>query len=384
MNRLNLTLAASLLTLSTSIPTLHAQEVPAPNVTATMAPPMLPMLTSYSYWPVQFVQWVGTELPYSMIELDTDGSSKHPLLYVTLTERATGKRVHYTDNDGLLATARARGEEAHKTALAYEPADTEAVGSVSSVRFTAADGRPVQWRFVQGSEISEQGSGLTPLPEAKLPLFLYREGGAVAGEGTALQVGETVSTAAVWAEISHPPYFIAYRGAETQSAHTLAFLPGQETWTVVSSPATLTSGATWELEEAHGNHRSLRIDKTEGAHLTVTATDRFAPGTHCTLEVTRIGDHWRFEQARFAPVREGEKHFLAVQFVTSLATSADGAALTLVAGRKTIAQGKLTSRDAGPEGTQTLSFANPVWLNGKALTVQESLTANTVAITSKP
>ncbi len=151
-------LALTLVTLTASLfatPAIPAQNTASPQAkTIAILPPMLPLLTSYTYWPVQFVQFVGAELPYSMIELDTDGDAKHPLLYVTLTERVTGKRIHYTDNDGLLATAKALDEEAHKTALAYEPADTEAVGSISTVRFTMADGRPLQWRFVQGSEIS--------------------------------------------------------------------------------------------------------------------------------------------------------------------------------------------------------------------------------------
>ena len=206
----------------------------AQNLTATaaassapIAPPVLPMLTSYTYWPVQFVQWVGAELPYTMIELDTDGEAKHPLLYVTLTERATGKRVHYADNDALLAGAKAIGEEAHKTALAFEPADTEATGSISTLRFTTADGKPLQWRFVQGSDISEQGSGLSPLPDAKLPIFAYREQAAVAGEGTALQIGDVVSTASVWTEISRRPTSSPIAGP-SQSMHTRwSFCPGK-------------------------------------------------------------------------------------------------------------------------------------------------------------
>ncbi len=349
-----------------------------------IAAPMLPLLTNYSYWPVQFVQWVGAELPYSMIELDTDGNAKHPMLYVTLTDRATGKRIHYSDNDGLLAAAKALGEEAHKTALAYEPADTETVGSISTLRFTMADEKPLQWRFVQGSEISEQGSGLSPLPTSKIPIFAYREQAAVAGEGTALQIGATVSTASVWTEISQPPYFVAYRGAESDSAHTLVFLPGQESWTTTASPATLAVGSTWELDEAHGNHRSIRIDKVDGPHLTVTATDRFTPSVHCILEVTRAGDGWSVERARFAPVRDGEKHFLALQFANPLLAAADSTSLTLLAGKKSIAQGKLAGSGEGASRSTTLSFTNPGWLDGKTLTESATIGATTVALVAHP
>ena len=364
MKRLALTLAfLSGLSTAVGIPLLAQTAAATP-----LAPPMLPLLTSYHYWPVQFVQWVGTELPYSMIELDVDPkAAKQPLLYLTLTDRTTGKRIHYAEDDALLATATALGEEAHKATFAYEPADTENTGSVTALRFTMADGKGLQWRFVQGSDISEQGSGLSPLPAVKVPIFAYREQAAVAGEGTALQIGDTVSTASVWTEISHPPYFVAFHGAESQGTHTLAFLPGKESWTVASAPASLTAGATWELDEAHGNHRTLRIDKTDGTHLTATATDRLQPGVHCTLEATRTGGSWSIERVRFAPVRDGEKHALTVQFATPLSMTADSTNLALLAGKKTLASGMVAGSGTGADRMLTVSFSNPAWLAGKTV-----------------
>jgi hypothetical protein len=38
----------------------------------------------------------------------------------------------------------------HKAAIGFDPADTEAPGSITTIRFTMADGNPLQWRFVQG------------------------------------------------------------------------------------------------------------------------------------------------------------------------------------------------------------------------------------------
>ena len=377
MNRI----ASTLATVFLATGALHAQTAPAPAI----APPLLPLVTTYRYWPIQFVQFVGPELPYSMVELDVDpGAGKQPLLYATLVDRATGKRIHYTSDDGLIAAATGAGEEAHKAAIAYEAADTENVGSISTVRFTMADGKPLEWRFVQGSDISEQGSGLNPFPDSKIPIFAYREQGAVAGEGTALKIGDTVSTAAVWTEISHPPYFVAYRGAETESAHTLVFLPGQQTWTITSAPATLTAGATWELDEEHGNHRSIHIDKADGAHLTVTSTDRFQPGVHCTLDVTRTGDTWSIDHARFSPVRDGEKHAFTLQLATPLSAATDHTELILIAGKKkTIANGALAA-SAAPNHAFTLTFSNPAWLNGKSMTEESTVTSGKVSLSAHP
>jgi hypothetical protein len=387
MNRLAATLATASLALATLIPVTALQaQTPAPEASAApIAPPMLPIMTSYRYWPVQFVQFVGPELPYSMIELDVDpANAKHPLLYVTLTDRATGKRIHYASDDGLLASAAAQGEEAHKTALAFEPADTENVGSISTLRFAMADGKPLEWRFLQGSDISEQGSGLTALAESKIPIFAYRELGALAGEGTALQVGTTVSVASVWTEYSHPPYFIPYHGAETESAHTLVFIPGQQTWTIVSAPATLTTGASWELDGEHGNHRTIHIDKVDGTNLTVTSTDRFQPSVRCTLDVTHTGDAWAINRARFSPIRDGEKHALTLQFTTPLTPSADHVEVSLLAGKKkTIATGIIAASDT-PEHAPTLTFSTPAWLNGKKMTEVSAAATGTVTLTSHP
>jgi hypothetical protein len=351
---------------------------------APVPPPMLPLITTYRYWPTQFVQFVGTELPYSMIELDVDASdSKHPLLYVTLTDRATGKRVHYTDSDALVASA-APGDETHKVALGFEAADTEGPGSVWTIRFTMPDGKALQWRFVQGTDVSEQGSGLNPFPNSKIPIFAYREQGALAGEGTALQVGGTVSTAAVWTEYSHPPYFVPYRGAITESAHLLLFAPGQQQWTVASAPAALTVGATWELDGDNGNHRSIRIDKADGARLTVTSVDKFQPGVRCTLDVVRTDDGWSVNSVRFSPLRDGEKHSLTLQFATPLSTSVHASAVTLVVGKKTIiGTGQLMAAD-GAEHSVTLNFSAPAWMTGKSVT-EEMVTANgSVTLSAQP
>ena len=65
--------------------------------------PMAPMQIGYRHWPKQFVQWIGPELPYTMIELYVDpGTGATPLYEVVLTERATGKRVHYTNQQAML------------------------------------------------------------------------------------------------------------------------------------------------------------------------------------------------------------------------------------------------------------------------------------------
>lgn len=367
------------------LPTLAmAQDAPK------LPPPTLGPLVSYTYWPTQYVQWIGAELPFSMIELDVNKDGKTPLLYVSLTDRTTGKRIHYTDNDGLLATAKAGGEEAHKSPIAFESDDTESPGSTATLRLTLADGKLLQWRFVQGSDISEQGSGLTPLPAASIPIFVYREQGAVAGEGTALQIGNVVSTAEVWKEISHPPQFIAYRGAVTKGAHTVVFRPGTDTWTVASAPTALTLGATWELDSPTGDHRTLKIDKANGTQVTLTGSDRFQPAVRFTIEAERGPAGWSLASVRYAPVREGEKHFALLSFTAPLSSTPGSSDLALTIGRKKpIANGTLriaasASQPTTEEHTLTLDFATPAWAHGKTLTETVSARANVFTTVAHP
>ncbi len=64
--------------------------------------------------------------------------------------------------------------------------------------------------------------------EARLPVssrrcLMYRERSAVAGEGAALKIGNKVSVADVWTEISQPPYFVAYHGAMSENVDIAVF-----------------------------------------------------------------------------------------------------------------------------------------------------------------
>jgi hypothetical protein len=375
MNRI----ATSFLIASTlAVPSaLTAQTSPAP-ASITIAPPVSPLLISYQYWPVQYVQWVGTELPYAMIEFDMDAASKPPVYRLVLSDRATNKRIEYSNNDNVLAAGKAFGNETHKTAIAFDPPESDGVGATSTVRLTLADGKPLQWRFIQGTELSDQGSGLTALPEISIPVLAYREQAAVAGEGTALQIGDVVSNADVWKEISHPPYFIGYHGALTSGAHRATLYAGEQDWTVTSAPPSLAVGSTWELDSKEGNHRTLKVEKIDGTDFTIAGNDRYTPTVAFEIEATRTGDIWNVERVRYAPVHGGDKHFLTVQ----LSTKPGGLSTAeFVIGKKTrIASATLTSADDSKDHGKTFEFQSPAWAKGKVLTEQATITPTTVSL----
>ena len=369
-------LGTALLTLTLTLAAAHAQTAASPNLSSTavpIAPPMLPLLVNYQYWPTQYLQFVtGPELPLSMFELDVDSTGKQPVYHAVLTGK-DGKRTHYSNVDGVVAAYKAQGEPAFKTAIEFEGDDSQKVGAASTVRFTLEDGRPLEFRFVLGSEVGEQGAGVQPLPGVPLPIFAYREAGAVAGEGTALKIGDTVSTAEVWTEISKPPYFVGYRGASTQSAHTLVLAKGSEHWTVSKAPAALTVGEIWELTGDRGK-RSLQIDKVDGMHVTVTETDSVRPGVRFTIDAARTTDGWQVERVRFAPAKDGDKHSLTLLFPSP-------AVLEITAGRKTkIASAALTSAGTAADRTMALKITAPAWAAGKSLS-EEAITGADGSIT---
>jgi hypothetical protein len=320
-----------------------------------------------------------------MIELDVDASAKQPLYNVVLTERASGKRVIYSNSEALVAVAKGQGQEAYRSQIAFDTAEASNVGATSTLRMSLADGRPLQWRFVQGSDISEQGAGLTPLPQAPIPVFAYREQAAVAGEGTALQIGNIVSAAEVWTEISKPPYFVAYRGAISIGAHMTVLTPGRETWTAVSSPGELKAGEAWELEGEHGDHRTLRIAKVAGTKFSITGSDQLHSGTVFTLDCVRAADGWAIERVRYAPTVDGEKHFLTMQFTTPLTSSSTGSTAEMTIGRKAkMASASLLLAGPAEDRTVSLQMLSPDWAKGKALTEETSTDGATMTTTAKP
>ena len=156
------------------------------------------------------------------------------------------------------------------------------------------------------------------------------------------------------------------------------------TWKTTSGPSAVSVGATWELDEEHGDHRTIRIDKLDGGHFTATCTDRLTPGTHTVIEGTRNGDAWSLDRVRYAPVREGEKHFLALQFAAPLSTSTESGAVALLAGKKTIASGKVTSTGENGDRTETLNFLSPAWLNGKTMVEKSAVAGTGVTLTAHP
>jgi len=343
----------------------------------TIAPPISGLMVSYRYWPEQFVQWTGPEVPYTMVELDTDDNNGHPLYDVVLTDRTTGKRTHYANQPQLVAIAKGMDGEAYLAQIQFDRPENETNGATFDLRFSMQDGTPVAWRFIQGSDILQQGGGLTPLPDVKVPVFAYREESAVAGEGTALVIGNKTSVAELWKEISRPPYFIAYHGALTHSATTTVFAAGQENWKVASAPTALTQGATWQLTQESGRSITLKIEKAAAPHYTISVANN--PMVKQTIEANYDGTNWSISQIRYAPIK-AEDHGLTLQFTPAFGSTETSTA-DLIIGKKT----KIASATIlGTPQRYQLSMKSPDWTKGKQLAASNTITGDTVTLAIHP
>ena len=322
---------------------LSAQAPPAEAASATT----LPLAgVYYRYWPEQIVQWVGPELPYSMIVLDVDDRSKEPIYDVQLIPRGQGKPVHYTNSAAELAIVERTGQDVHQVAMQFDgPADPEKGGQYM-LRFNTEKGTPVVWQFVLGTDVTEQGSGLSPVP-APIPILMYREQGGLAGEGTALQVGGVTSTADVWKEIAQPPYFVPYRGALSTGVHILTFAPVDTTWK--SDAQTLTDSSGRSLSIATSGDSTTMTDKS----LAVSASYSVAAGS-----INRV---------TFAPSGVKGTHSVSLQFSPALAPGSQST-FDIIVGKKTkIASGSV-QKSAGPAVSESWSFTAPDGI--KALTAK--------------
>lgn len=345
---------------------------------AQLAPPLAPEQIVYRHWPEQFIQWLGPELPYSTIELYVDSGSTPSALYdAVLTDRATGKRIHYSNQQPMVDTYKSSGAEAYLAKMQLDRPANPGSGATYLLRFVDHAGQPVSWQFIQGSDMSERGGGSSPAG-VDPPVLVYRQQGAVAGEGTALKIGNAVSVADLWTEISHPPYFVAYHGAMSQNVAVAVFTGNKQQWTIISSPKTLSAGATWKLTSADGIQRTFEVQAVSGDHATILDRDGHYPGTTVTIEATLSKDGWSFDKLHYAASTEDANQGLTISFVPGVSRMATASKFDVVAGRKTRVASGMVHADT-EQARVGWNFKDPQWLRDRTAWVASPETRTTIA-----
>jgi hypothetical protein len=242
------------LSLSAFCSALWAQQPAASGMPAASAVSALLPLPGihYRYWPLQIVQWIGPELPYAMIVLDVDNRGKTPLYDVQLMPRGQGTPVHYTNSAEEVAIDEHAGMTVHQVPMQLDGPADPAEDAQYLLRFVADNNVPVAWQFVQGTDMNDQGSGMTPV-DAPIPVLLYREQGALAGQGSAIRIGGVTSTAQVWSQFAQPPYFVPYHGAISTGIHILSFSPGTSAWQAKADALNGPMGVSLAVQQSDGD-----------------------------------------------------------------------------------------------------------------------------------
>jgi hypothetical protein len=334
--------------------------------------PMAPEQIVYRHWPEQFVQWVGAELPYTMLEFYVDpGSGATPLYEVVLTERASGKRVHYSNQQEMVDLDKRSGAEAYLTKMQLDRPANVGTGATYLLRFVDSKGEPVSWQFIQGSDISERGGGMSPAG-LEPPVLVYRARSAVAGEGTALKIGNAVSVADVWTEISQPPYFIAFRGAVSQDVEIAVFAGAGQQWTTTTGPKALAVGAEWKLKGQDGVGCTLRVQALAGSHATILDNDDHLPGRTIVIEADWTNGAWSIDKMHYAAAGADANQGLTISFSPGASAAGVQSKFEVIAGRKTrIASGTVHGDAAQPR--VGWEFKDPAWLRGKTAWVNSAV-----------
>jgi hypothetical protein len=356
--------------LTASLLVVSAVMMAAQKAEPVLPPPVAPEQIIYRHWPEQFVQWIGPELPYTMIELYVDpGSGPTPLYEAVLTERATGKRVHYSNQQQMVDINKRSGADAYLTNMQLDrPANG---GATYLLRFVDHAGQPVSWQWIQGSDMSERGGGISPAG-VEPPVLMYRARSAVAAEGTALKIGNTVSTADMWTEISQPPYFIAYHGARSETVDIAVFAGAGQQWTTITGPKTLAAGAEWKLKAQDGLGCSLRVRAVNGDHATILDTDDHLPGRTIAIEATWTNGAWSIEKLHYSAADADANQGLTISFVPGANTGGAPSKFEVTVGRKT----RIASGTVHGDSTQARvgwEFKDPDWLRGKTAWIGSSV-----------
>lgn len=323
-------------------PMVWGQTTAAPATSAT-----LPLAgVHYHYWSEQLVQWIGPELPYSMIVLDVDDRGKQPVYDAELVDKSGKEAVHYTNSAKQLALDKRAHMTVYQVPMKFDGPLSPANGAQYMLRFNTEKNVPVVWQFVLGTDVTEQGSGATAV-SAEVPVLIYREQGGLAGQGTAVQIGGVTSTAEVWKELAQPPYFVPYHGALSVGAHVLSVVSTNVSWKL--SAGKLTDKADDELAVA----------KTPDG---VTLTNESAGvAEELTLDANNA-----ISRVTFGPVKAKRDHTLSLEFTPALAPGAQSK-FELIAGKKSkIGDGTVSAtKDAGGM-TEVWEFKKPDELKGKS------------------
>lgn len=321
------TIALSLLLLTNVV----AQQPPKP-----LPIPIVPVIAEYQFAERYFMQWIDNHSQYATIEAIIT-TAKPLVAQMILTEIESQHRTYYTNNEAKAQALKREGKQVFVTPIDFKVTD----GGVAEMPrfglgFQDRHKQAILWRFIPTTRPSERGAGLTPRPTALGLQLGLRTLGTMAGEGTAVQIGEQVYEAAPWPQVSNPPYFIAHRGSITEGLDFGWLHVGQETWKVIAAPDALQKGAQWKLVNDLGRERTLHITALEGDEATITETG--AETSVVQMKARFTTESFALRSLQFAH----GKHAMRITFTPELnLTSAADCKFQIAYERELVAEGAI-------------------------------------------
>jgi hypothetical protein len=338
--------------------------------------PVVPVIADYEYTPKYFLQWINDSPLYSMIEAVV-AESKPPVYEITLTEKATSRRIIYSNSENVVKALTEQGQAAHHTPIEYKLKETVGEQPTHEFSFRDGQGKVIRWKFIPASDLSERGSGMSPGRRRGLS-FAYRKLGTAAGEGTAVQIGDAVSNAAPWPQISSPPYFVAYRGAHSIESEFGGLGLGGESWRVKTAPSAMSEGAQWTLVNEQNVERHLRVAARSGDEVTISEVGASLPGvSRLTLVARETAQGFALKSIMI----KNEERFMRVSFNPELRLSmaqpvspvAEVAFQIEMKGGGKVSEGIITSERSGNAITMRWQPRSPDWAKSRSFSSTISL-----------
>jgi hypothetical protein len=196
---------------------------------------------------------------------------------------------------------------------------------------------------------------------------LYRNVGTAAGAGTAVQIGDKVTEAEPWNEISSPPYFIAYRGSYTEGMHIARFDLGKKQWHIQKSPEALKANAEWTVVSPQGGTLSLKVASLEGDQIKLQ-------GMREGVVTMELAGHVHDNIVDLSEMNLiDQSHDFRIGFAPSLSSQCGSAAAAPVSfsveenKKRNVAQGEVQCKRSGDSTQFDWVFKTPTWAKSKTL-----------------
>jgi hypothetical protein len=330
--------------------------------------PIPPAIISYDYAQSYLLQWIYDNLDYSVIEaVITSGSTA--VYEVITTDKATSRRVYYTNSELKAKALATSGKTVHVVPIAYKLTESLGEHSTQSIVFQDEKGQTIRWNFVAASDQSERGKGLSA---AAPPLeFLYRPLGTAAGDGSAVQVGAKVSQAKPWPEISAPPYFVAYHGVYTTESVLGGFASGSETWRLKYATPNVDVGSMWVLLNEQNNARQFKVTAKRGDELTIEEIGVKAEvSSPMTMTARMTAGGFAISSIGFANGKNSLRVSFKPELIVGTSATSDPVKVDFqvdVADQKKAFEGTISAQRTGEQLELDWHLNSPNWAKGKVV-----------------